>query len=50
MLWRVRIGDHHGDHDFASGIASAGNVMLFAINEPFIAVEYGRRADVSGIR
>ena len=50
MLWRVRIGDHHRDHDFASGIAGAGDVVLFTIDEPLIAVEYGRGADVSGVR
>ena len=37
---RVGIGLHHHDHDLATGIAEAGDVIFFAVDHPLVADEF----------
>ena len=46
---RVRAGLDHADHDLAARVASAGDVVLLAVDDPLVAIEHGSRVDVLGI-
>ena len=43
---RIRAGLDHADHDFATRVARAGDVVLLTIDHPLIADEFSAGADV----
>ena len=45
----VRTGLDHSDHDFTARIASTRDVVLLAVDDPFVAIQYCLSADVLGI-
>ena len=50
MRWPIGAGLHHADHDLAARVAGTGDVILFAVDHPFITVKYGATANILGIR
>ena len=44
------IGLHHHDHDLATGIAEAGDVVFLSVDDPFVTDKLCRGRDVLGIR
>nr|ABM53578.1 putative regulatory protein TetR [uncultured bacterium CBNPD1 BAC clone 1664] len=45
----VGIGADHGDHDLAARVAGAGDVVLLAVDHPFVAVQHRLGGDVLGV-
>ena len=50
VLWRIGVGNHHGDHHLTARVSGSGDPMLLAINDPLIAVENSAGRDIGRVR
>jgi hypothetical protein len=50
MAGSIGVRERHADQDLAAMVTRAGNVGLFAIDDPLAVFEHGRRRDVGGVR